>query len=444
MRQPSAFPWIRAAILGGFCLQLGSTAAIAAGFSIPEASALGTAMSNAVVANPEERGAFAYNPAAMGFHDRTSVSLGALFIGPSFSVDTTTGHHDSAGADWVTAPLFQAALRVHDQWRIGLGLNAPFGLETRWETGTFPKLSGEAPVTVAPGVTLPLPFGAHPTNSKLEIVALVPTLVYKVNEDLSVAAGLDYYKTDSARLDSQLTSISGDGDSWGWNAGVLYRRGALSLGAVYHSSSTSELKGHYKPLNSALAFMGTVQPGSGLPPAQAVELDLNLPWRLQLGVRYALTDELAVEFDWTRTGWSEFDRIEVKSRATGRTLFSEVNAWKDTNAYRLGLTYDILPGTQLRCGYTFDETGQDKDHYSARVPDNDRHLFSLGVGQDLGQGWALEVGYMYVKFKDRDYRSSNTYTPVADLGGEINGTDAIDGNYEGDAHLFALELSKTF
>jgi len=46
----------------------------------------------------------------------------------------------------------------------------------------------------------------------VKIVALVPTLVYKVNEDLSVGVGLDYYKISSAQLDSQLSSMSGDGD----------------------------------------------------------------------------------------------------------------------------------------------------------------------------------------------------------------------------------------
>ncbi len=89
-----------------------------------------------------------------------------------------------------------------------------------------------------------------------------------------------------------------------------------------------------------------MQPGSGLPPAQAAKLDLNLSWRLQLGARYEFTDKLAVEFDWTRTGWSEFDRIEDKRRSTGTILFSDINAWKDTDAYRLGLTYDVLPGIQ--------------------------------------------------------------------------------------------------
>jgi len=152
---------------------------------------------------------------------------------------------------------------------------------------------------------------------------------------------------------------------------------------------------------------------------------------------------LAVEFDWTRTGWSEFDRIEAKSKASGKTLFTSINKWEDTNTYRLGVTYDIRPGTQLRSGYAFDETAQG-DYFGANIPDNDRHLFSLGVGQDLSQGWALEVGYMYVKFKDRNYQGRNPYTLVADLGEEINGTDAFDGNYKGNAHLFALELSKTF
>jgi len=380
----------------------------------------------------------------MGFHDQTSISLGALFIEPSFGVDTTTGHHDSTGADRIAAPLFQVVFRAHERWRVGVGISAPFGLETRWEIGTFPKLSGEAPVTVAPGVTLPIPFGAHPTSSQLEIVTLTPTLTYKLNKDLSIAAGLDYYKAKSARLDSQLSSVTGDGKGWGWNASALYRRGALSLGGAYHSAATAELKGHYRPLNSALALLETMQPGSGLPPAQAVKLDLDLPWRLQLGARYEFTDKLAVELDWTRTGWSRFDKLEIKGRNTGATLFSDINKWEDTNAYRLGLTYDLRPHTQLRFGYAFDETGQSEDHYSARAPDNDRRLFSFGVGRDLGQGWGLEVGYMYVKPKDRNYRANNTYTPVVDLGKDINGTDAIGGKYKSKAHLFALEVSKTF
>jgi len=88
--------------------------------------------------------------------------------------------------------------------------------------------------------------------------------------------------------------------------------------------------------------------------------------------------------------------------------------------------------------------GKTEDHFSARAPDNDRHLFSLGLGQDLGQGWALDLGYMYVEFEDRNYRGSTTYTSVADLGKDVNGTDEIAGKYKAHAHLFTLEVRKTF
>jgi len=155
-----------------------------------------------------------------------------------------------------------------------------------------------------------------------------------------------------------------------------------------------------------------------------------------------VNDALAVEVDWTRTGWSEFDKLVVESSADGQPLLRpDVNDWNDANAYRLGLTYKVLPATQLRFGYAYDETGQDDDHFSARVPDNDRHLFGVGVGQDLGGGWALEAAYMYVMFKDRDYRGSR---PYAGLGTEINGTDAVAGDYEASANLIALEITKAF
>ena len=170
-------------------------------------------------------------------------------------------------------------------------------------------------------------------------------------------------------------------------------------------------------------------------------MDLDLPWRLQLGVRYEVSDELAVEFDWTRSGWSKFDKLTVKGRRTGEVIFTDTNAWDDANAYRIGMTYQLRPATQLRLGYAYDETGQQDDHFSARVPDNDRHLFGIGVGQDLGQGLSLEAGYMYVKFEDRDYRGSRQYLG---LGDDINGSNAIDGDYAASAHLIGIEIRKTF
>jgi long-chain fatty acid transport protein len=421
---------IAAAIAAGASVTVGES--LAAGFSLPEVSTAGIGLANALVANPEETGAFAYNPAAMGFHDASSVALGALLISPAFSVRTASGQHDSQGADWTAAPMIQAALRVNEDWRIGLGITAPFGLETRWEDGTFPALSGTVRIPVPPPLDPNVPRG-QPTASKLEILDFSPTIAYRVNDTLSLSGGLDIYWVKNAQLDSTAGRLSGDGADVGFNLSALYRYEAWSFGAAFRSATTVGLEGDYRPLSQTLVAIGR------LPPAQDAEVDVDLPWRLQLGVRYAFTEVLAFELDWTRTGWSAFSKLEVEGTGTGETIFTDTNDWNDTNAYRLGVTYQVRPDTQLRFGYSYDETGQEDVHFSARVPDNDRHLFGIGVAHLLGDGLSIEAGYMYVKANDRTISSSTPYR-----GGDVNGTDAIDGDYEMDAHLIGVEIVKVF
>ncbi|MBK1717267.1 OmpP1/FadL family transporter [Thiocystis violacea] len=406
--------------------------AIASGFMLPESSAAGIGTSNAMVANPDETGAFAYNPAAMGFHEASSIAIGTYFISPTFSVDTATGSHDSQGADWLTIPMIQAALKLNDQWRLGFGVTTPFGLETRWEDGTFPAVSGTRTIAVPSPLDPNVPLG-HPTSSKLEILAFSPTATYRVNPDLSLSAGLDLYWAKTAQLNSTLGALNGDGQGLGFNLGALFRQGPWSLGASFRSSATLGLDGDFTPKSQTLVTIGR------LARAQSAELDVDLPWRLQLGARYAFNDQLAVEFDISRTGWSEFNDLKITGKRTGALIFSDQNDWDDSNAYRLGTTYQVSAETQLRFGYTYDETGQGDDHFSARVPDSDRHLFSLGLAQSLGQGLSLEVACMYVQGEERGYSAQTRYS-----GGDLNGTTALNGDYSMDAHLIGLEIVKTF
>jgi long-chain fatty acid transport protein len=421
---------------------LGFTGASGSAFNVPELSVAGIGMSNALVANPDERGAFPYNAAAMGFHEGSSFALGTAFIGPRFSV-TTDRKHDGEGADWLIAPMIYGMAEVHERWRFGFGVGAPFGLETKWAEGTFPELTGSLGtlgVPVAPGVVLPveIPKGDHPTQSKLEILSLMPSIAYRVNENLSLAAGLDYYNARDTRLDSTLKQLAGKGDGWGWSLGFLYADGPWSLGASYHSAATLDIDGTVTVFSNALAVQGFRRPAPVLVPAQ---VDLHLPWRLQIGARYEFDQALAVELDWSRTGWSRFDTLKIRRSTDGTLLETNTNKFDDTNAYRLGVSYGILPRTQLRFGYTYDESGQPDEHFSPRIADSDRHLFSIGAAHDLGQGWAIEGGYMYVMFEDRTIASTTAYGGPAS---EINGTEAVNGEYEAHAHLIGVEVRKRF
>ncbi len=417
----------QAVLAGGVCIVLsvcGSTVN-ASGFALPESSAAGLGTANAIVANPEETGAFAYNPAAMGFHAQSSIAFGSIFYRPRLSVGTSGGKGESKGASWFPTPILQGAFKIDDRWRFGFGVNVPFGLETRWKLGTFPALSAPIPTEI-PGLVLPAGLD-HPTQSKLVVLGIVPTATYSISDNLSLSAGVDYYTVPDAVMNTQVAGLDGHGDGWGWNVSALYSSGPWSLGGAFRSAATIGIEGRATSTFPRQSSVGA-------------ELDLNLPWRLQLGVRYEVNEKLAVEFDWNRTGWSEFDELSVKSKATGEILTSNKTDWKDANAYRMSATYDLLPATQVRIGYAFDETGQPEDHYTPRIPDNDRHLFSLGVGHDFSRGWALEAAYTYAKLNERTVRGARQYVPT----GDINGTTAVDGDYESNAHVFAVELVKAF
>lgn len=412
----------------GFIIFMSGQQAIASGFSVPELSVTGLATSNALVANSKELGAIPYNPAAMAFHENDAISLGAILIQPDLAVDTGSGTVESDANDLVVAPSIWAHTKISDEWSLGIAVNAPFGLETEWPAGTFDAQ---------------YPAGsAIPTTSKLEIVAFSPSIATRISDNLSLAAGLDYYWMKRVDFNSNLNmpgtpnfDLSGDGRGVGFNLSGLYQAGNWSYGISYHSSANINIEGEIKTPDAVADQLG-------LPSRNAVS-DLELPWRLQLGVRHQTTEKLALEFDITRTGWSTFDQLEVKNEEYGVMLFTSENHWDDANAYRIGMTFDLSAKTQLRAGYTFDETSQDDDYFSPRIPDADRHLFSVGIGHKLADGWSLEAGYLYVKFNERNFTQTANGVHL-DNPDETNGTSAVNGDYEASVQMLAFGISKSF
>lgn len=405
----------------------------ASGFAIPENSIAGLGMANALVANTSELGAITYNPAAASFHPGATLSAGLMLLHPTLEVTTTAGTFQSQGPDKVFAPMLQGSYQLNDSLTLGLGVTAPFGLETEWPLGTFPGLSSydpDGPNGLGPAPTYGYiqPGALQTTRSKLEVLQTSPTLSMRLSPEAAVAVGLDYFMVREVVFDSAASTTKGDGDGWGWNAAFLYAQGPWSVGASYHAKASVDVSG-----------TSTLTTGVGTSTAAATA-DVPLPWRAQLGARYQASKQLALEFDITRTGWSEFDVLTIH----GVSTTVSTNNWKDANAYRLGGTYELTPATQLRFGYSYDTTGQPDSYFSARIPDADRHLLSIGFGHDLGDGLMVEAGYMYVHFMERSFQGATAY-PVAPSGAvDPNGTTAYNGSYKADVHLLGIGVSKRF
>jgi long-chain fatty acid transport protein len=89
-------------------------------------------------------------------------------------------------------------------------------------------------------------------------------------------------------------------------------------------------------------------------------------------------------------------------------------------------------------GYSYDESGQTDEYFSARVPDNDRQLFSIGLTHEYS-GWTLEAAYMYVMVDDRTFNTTTPPNPA-----DPNGTSLYNGTYESSVNLLSVGLSTKF
>lgn len=404
------------------CCSVLSLSVMASGFRLPEISIAGTSLSGAVVANPDLPGALPYNPATMAVQKGGLLLAGVVIVQPDISVNPEFGTaSDSQGEDSLGVPNLFVTKPINLDWSWGIGINAPFGLETKWDAGTFGTFAlGGAPVAAL-----------EPEHSKIKMLNINPNVAYQLNTNTSVALGIDNYRVLDLVFNTQAIRISGDGQDYGWNIGLLHTQKDWSLGLSYRSSVKVTIEGEV----DATAVGST---------KSDAEASIEFPSLLQIGARYKVDDKLAVELDIEKTGWSSFDTVEIQHSSP--VILNPINGdnnWDDALAYRLGATYELSPANQLLFGYALDETPIKDEFFSARVPGNDRQTLSLGLAHKRAD-WTIEVAYMYVKAKDRKINSSTSFLAGLPGNTDPNGSDAFNGTYKLSAHLFGLGISTPF
>lgn len=407
----------RQKLSSGMALFLVSSALSASGFRIPETSIAGLGTANAMVANYKELGSIPYNPATMSFLEGRNLVVGGAHVKTDIHVDPDNGTAtDNTGDSSLFIPHYYYMSTLNPTWSYGLNINVPFGLETKWPAGTFSSFAG-ALVSYAPEA------------SRLEMLNINPNVSYRAG-NVSVAFGINYYDIRTLVFNTQKIRIDGSGGDIGWNIAALYVENDLSVGFSYRSPIKVDLDGRLSE-----SIVGTTSDATA---------STEFPSILQLGARYQLNYDWAVEFDIDRTGWSSFDTVNIKHSdtvlisATGKNTITSTNNWKDTNAYRLGAEYRTDPRGKLRFGYSKDNTAQDDHYFSARIPDADRQLFSLGYLRNL-KTWGFEIGYMYAKGDERNINSTTNYLIQAAGGNtDPNGTNAYNGKYRSNVHILGV------
>ncbi|MFV1984927.1 MAG: OmpP1/FadL family transporter, partial [Thiohalomonadales bacterium] len=265
----------------------------------------------------------------------------------------------------------------------------------------------------------------EPEKSKIEMVNVNPNMAYHIDPNTTLAFGLDYYQVKDLTFNTQAINIDGDGDGIGWNVGLMHKTGPVTVGISYRSEVKTDITG-------SVSTSSTNSTGA--------TTSLTFPSIFQIGARYQINNNLALEFDIDRTGWNSFGELTITHSTTGVPApISSKNNWEASYAYRLGGTFQINRPLQLRFGYSADKTPQG-NFFSARVPDSDRQIYSIGLEYAIGN-WSIEGAYMLAINDDRTVNSQKGFLQN---GGEANGSNLYNGTYKSEINLIGLGATFKF
>lgn len=410
----------------------------AAGFALSEqsASGLGNAFAGAA-AVAEDATTIFYNPAGMTYLKDTELVVGGSAINVSGrfhnngsrapALRSLGGDGGNLG-DLAFVPNIYFSTKVMPDLYFGLAVNVPFGLKTEYDNTWMGRYQA--------------------VKSEVKTININPSLAYRVNDKLSIGAGLS-----AMRLEAELTSrvnfvspaipdgtatVKGSDWGWGYNLGAIYQiTPATRVGLAYRSKITEKLEGDVsfqKPAQLAYAPLLASNPAFA---NGAVTAGVTLPENATLSAFSKLNDRWDVmgSVSWTR--WSRFDMLNVV-RSSGTMVMSTREQWSNVMRYSLGANYHYSPTIMLRTGIAYDQEAIPDQNRTARIPGNDRTWLALGASWQATPQSRLDVGYAHVFIRDASiYDNQGVGVSPAAKG-------VVAGSYSGHADILSAQYVYDF
>ena len=441
MQQNKSLPPLFVRVLPPLIASVFSGTAAAGGFGLYEqnASGLGNAFAGSA-AVAQDASTIYFNPAGMAMLPGRSFVAGVDVLRTSneFSNNASVaaagrplgGNGGDAGG-WAGIPFGYLSWQLSPTVFLGVGLGAPFGLKTEYDSGWIGRFQA--------------------TKSEIKSINLNPSLAWKVNDQFSLGFGVSYQRFE-AQLGNKvnvLTVVGGvpvslgeidakvtaDDDSWGWNFGALFTVSpSTRIGASYRSTIKQKLEGDVsfgRTGNAAVDAGISANPLLANGPAKA---DVKLPDSFILSVVQQLTDKWEMVGDVVWTGWSNIPRLEIY-RTNGALLSVEELQWDDTWRVALGGNYKYNDQWKIRFGLAFDESPVNDTYRAPRLPDSDKWWLSIGAQYKPNKDAAIDFAYTYLIIDDASINNSRGSVPRYGL---------INGEYDSSTHILGIQYSQSF
>lgn len=406
-------------------------AAQAAGFALIEQNASG--MGNAYAggsAIAEDASTIYFNPAGMTYIQGTQ-AVGAIHLinpnaefnnkGSVKALGKPLGSEGPNAGDLAIVPNLYFKMDLNDNVKLGVGLNAPFGLKTEYDDKWLGRFQAD--------------------KSEVKTININPSIAFKVSDQLSLGIGVSAMRAEAelskavnaGALGQKDVTIKGDDWGYGFNLGAIFQATAdTRIGLAYRSKVDQHLKGDSK---STLIQLNA-NPKATL--NTKVTADVTLPENVSVSAFSRLNDTWDLMGDLTWTRWSQFDELRVvRDNGTRTTLAVTPENWNNTMRYSVGLNYHYNDAIKLRAGLAYDEEAINDKFRTARIPGNDRKWLSLGAGWQVSPASKLDVGYSHLFISDAKI-DDNQNTKAQGFAGRVR------GDFKGSVDILSMQYTHNF
>ena len=413
---------------------LASGVAQGAGFALIEqsASGMGNAFAGAA-ATAEDASTIFFNPAGLAKLKGSQFAASAHYISPKidFSDNGSSraptiaayslgGNGGNAGSA-VLVPNGYYSMALNDQWTMGVGVNAPFGFKTEYDSTWIGRFQG--------------------IKSDIKSVNINPSVAVNISDALSIGFGVSYQRLEAELTRKAATGFAGvefnsaltaDDTAWGYDFGVLARAGENTrIGVSYRSKLRYRLEGSVT-VTSPVGGMPAAVAASRSGPSTA---DVIMPESLSLSVAHSISERTQLVADITRTRWSEIQSIYIVSSTTGAVRDTLALNFKDAYRYSIGVNHKCTDRFTAKVGLALDTSPVEDADRTVNLPDNDRTWFALGGKWSLSESAAIDLGYAHLFVKN---------APIDFTRGSAVSSGRVAGDYSGKIDILSFQFTKSF
>lgn len=348
-------------------------------------------MGGATTAAPVDTlGAFQWNPATItALPNSTDFGLEILF--PHSELASSIGGGAISGrtqSDTGVLPLPEFGVVYQPE-----GSSVSYGLGVLTVGGFGVNYPGSA---TNPVLTPPPPggFGVGPIYTQYQLMQLVPTVAFHVNDNLSIGFS-PILDLASLSIDPGLVASPdpGTGTYPPMNHGSFQWGAGFQIGAFYEADNYWQFGGSFKSTQwfSDFEYNSSDPAGTALSP----QFGLDAPTMVSLGTAYTGIERILISVDGRYLNYSGTNGYQDKEfDPTG--AFAGLG-WKDVFGVSAGTQYQMTDTASVRAGYTYNTNpiSDNQSFFNAGSPLIIQHGVNVGASYNLTSRFKVSIAYSH-------------------------------------------------